>query len=314
MLGGVNATLPRRAAPHHTRPWWAQRWLIVLIAALMLIASVQLAQAWRRAWISYRTLLSVRTAAARNMPAELLPLLDRFDIMLIQVPAGPFIIGEDDDLPEMDVDVFWVGATEVTNAQYRFFVDAGGYLDSTLWTQAGWTWRERNAVTEPTCWHRFNFDRPAQPVVCVSWYEANAYAAWLSRETGIDVRLPTEEEWEKAARGTDGRYRTWGEEDPTAARANYAHYLIDLNMGGSAPGTFNMGIRHTTPVGAYPAGSSPYGALDMAGNVWEWTRSPTARGGCWRTSDWALYITRRADLHPSEQDTCLGFRLTVSLR
>jgi formylglycine-generating enzyme required for sulfatase activity len=96
-----------------------------------------------------------------------------------------------------------------------------------------------------------------------------AYAAWLSAQTGGDYRLPSEAEWEKAACGTDGRRYPWGNEPPDAERAN-----------------FNRQVGRTTPVGSFPAGASPYGALDMAGNVWEWTRSAycTDGGNCNNTS------------------------------
>ena len=105
---------------------------------------------------------------------------------------------------------------------------------------------------------RSNSKRLDHPVVCVSWQDATAYAAWLAKLTGQPWRLPTEAEWEKAARGTDGRIYPWGN-TWDKARAN-------TNDGG--PGT-------TTPVGAYAArgDASPYGAHDQAGNVWEWTSS-----------------------------------------
>jgi len=110
--------------------------------------------------------------------------------------------------------------------------------------------------------------RPDHPVTRISWKAALAYAAWLTQVTGEPWRLPTEEEWEKAARGTDGRSYPWGNTwDPSRA-----------NTEESGPGD-------TTPVGAYPTGASPYGALDMAGNVNEWcgvpADSPLFRPGAW---------------------------------
>ena len=151
---------------------------------------------------------------------------------------------------------FWIGRTEVTNAQFAAFMDAGGYADPSLWTEAGWRWRTETGTGQPACWGREGFSQPSQPVICVSWYEADAFARWLGRVSGWEMRLPTEPEWEKAARGADARTYPWGEEPPTAERGNF---------GG------NVGA--TTPAGSYPAGASPYGALDMAGNVWEWTAS-----------------------------------------
>jgi serine/threonine-protein kinase len=195
-------------------------------------------------------------------PTALQQLKDRFGMEFVYVPAGPFTMGSDsghsDETPVHTVDLaeFWIGRTEVTNAQYRPFVEAGGYQQRELWTQAGWTWREANNVTQPGCWNDEQWNQPAYPVVCVSWYEAVAYTRWLAQETGLDVRLPTEAEWEKSARGTDGRRFPWGD-DWDETKAN----------------TSEGGADRTTSVGDYPAGASPYGALDMAGNVWEWTSS-----------------------------------------
>jgi len=99
-------------------------------------------------------------------------------------------------------------------------------------------------------------------VLCVSWYSAVAFCEWLSQETDKNFRLPTEAEWEKAARGTEGWIYPWGDERPTAELCN-----------------FDSNVNHTTPVGQYsPQGDSPYGCADMAGNVWEWTRSLLGKG------------------------------------
>lgn len=107
----------------------------------------------------------------------------------------------------------------------------------------------------------------------VSWHDANAYCAWLSHTTGRTYHLPTEQQWEKAARGTDGREYPWGNEPPTDKLCN-----------------FNMNVGDTTPVGSYsPQGDSPYGVADMAGNVWEWCEGlyddehtwRVVRGGSW---------------------------------
>ncbi len=97
------------------------------------------------------------------------------------------------------------------------------------------------------------YDLPNYPVVNVTWYEAMAFCGWLSEKLGCPVTLPTEAQWEKAARGPDGRRYPWGE-DITPEHANYDE----------------TGIGTTTPVGLFPLGASPYGALDMTGNAWEW--------------------------------------------
>jgi formylglycine-generating enzyme required for sulfatase activity len=156
---------------------------------------------------------------------------------MVGVPAGEFIMGSpagegaDDEHPQhtVSLDAFWIDRTEVTNAQYRGCLDAG-------------------ACAKPQYWGDSAYDADGQPVVGVVWNDAEAYCKWAG------ARLPTEAEWEKAARGTDGRVYPWGNEDPTCERANY--------------NTDCVGKPALT--GSYPASASPYGALDMAGNVWEW--------------------------------------------
>lgn len=189
------------------------------------------------------------------------------------IPGGPFEMGTsleawalDNERPAHAVDVppFFIDRAPVTNAQYQAFVDAGGYDDPRWWTERGWAHRQEAGLTGPAHWHgdgtytRFGRREPIvgdEPVVHVSWYEASAYAAWAGR------RLPTEAEWEKAARfdpatGRSRRY-PWGDEDPTPEHAN-------------------LGQRHLSPapVGAYPAGASPAGVHQLIGDVWEWTGSP----------------------------------------
>jgi formylglycine-generating enzyme required for sulfatase activity len=176
---------------------------------------------------------------------------DTDGMVMVYVPAGEFIMGstdEDvdavmgecpgcmqasftDESPQHSVylDAFWIDQTEVTNAQYEKCLEAG-------------------SCKEPQCWDEKDYNSPEQPVVCVTWDDAQAYAIWAGG------RLPTEAEWEKAARGTDGRLYPWGNHFD-CAMANLA----------GCPGPFAA-----EPVGSYPAGASPYGALDMAGNVSEW--------------------------------------------
>ena len=188
-----------------------------------------------------------------------------------------FFTGAETPQHQVYLDEYWIGQTEVTNAQYRIFVEAGGYDESSYWTDSGWQWRQDNGATEPSCWDDDDFNWPDHPVVCVSWYEAVAYTRWLAAATGAEFRLPSEAEWEKAARGTDGRIFPWGDEwdggrlnscDVNCPNDNWKDEAVD------------DGYAYTAPVGSYPDGASSHGALDMAGNVWEWTS--TAYGGC----DW----------------------------
>jgi formylglycine-generating enzyme required for sulfatase activity len=161
---------------------------------------------------------------------------------MVLVPAGTFLrgspedVGLDDEHPQraIELDAFHIDATEVTQAAYGKCVDAG--------TCAAPTCKKgRDAGWDPVARSRY-------PVVCVDWSEARAFCAFVGK------RLPTEAEWEKAARGAEGAIYPWGNAEPTCELANYA----DCDKGGPEP------------VGSYPKNRSPYGALDMAGNVWEW--------------------------------------------
>jgi formylglycine-generating enzyme required for sulfatase activity len=138
---------------------------------------------------------------------------------------------------------YWIDATEVTVAQLAAFKAAGGYDDETLWSERGWVWRRgMGGISLPKpCLDQ----EPDQPQVCVTWYEAEAYATWRGG------RLPTEAEWEFAARGPDSRIYPWGDDfDPTLANLD--------------------GATGPVAVGRYPKGASWVGALDMAGNAMEW--------------------------------------------
>jgi len=202
-------------------------------------------------------------ADALSLPSEVL------------IPGGPFTMGTstepwalDNERPAHQVTVagFYLDTTPVTNAAYAEFIADGGYDDPRWWSPAGWDHRQRARLTAPLYWRRegggwvrtrFGVTEPvppAEPVMHVCWHEATAYAAWAGR------RLPTEAEWEKAARydPAAGRSRRfpWGDEDPTPDRAN-------------------LGQRHLqpAPAGSYPQGASPAGVRQLIGDVWEWTAS-----------------------------------------
>jgi|GEM_PF-2349948 len=244
----------------------------------------------------------------------------------VEVPAGPFLMGsndddelaDDDEKPqhELTLDTYWIGKTEVTNAQFRPFVEGDGYTNRDYWTDAGWRWREEEEITQPAFWDNADRNGDQQPVVGISWYEAVAYARWLSAQTGQALRLPTEAEWEKAARGPDGLIYPWGDAWKEG-RAN----------------TAEAGIGTTTPVGSYPEGASPYGTLDMAGNVWEWIATqwrkdyPYAvedewtveylagnsarmlRGGSWFSEQKFVRGANRSDNNPRFRNFSHGLRL-----
>jgi len=183
---------------------------------------------------------------------------------LVDVPGGLFPMGAraagfayDNERPRHTVEVaaFRIGRTPVTNATWLTFSEGGGYVRREWWSDEGWAWKEQYDITHPGGWtddgHEWSVAGlapldPDKPVVHVSWFEADAFA----RAHG--ARLPTEAEWEKAA--------TWDQR--TGTRERELH------------GNLDQLLYSTAPVGAYPAGASPCGALGMLGDVWEWTSSP----------------------------------------
>jgi eukaryotic-like serine/threonine-protein kinase len=235
------------------------------------------------------------------------------------VPAGEFLMGSTDADPQADgeempqhevyLDAFWIDQTEVTNAQYRQCVQAGACVLS--------------GCAEDS---RFNPDR--QPVVCVTWDDAQAYCQWAG------ARLPTEAEWEKAARGTDGRRYPWGDQWDvrTVKRCNFSDKNEPFAPSDTAA---DDGYAMTAPVGSYPDGASPYGALDMAGNVEElvadWfdgtyyasspVRNPTGpdsgqyrglRGGSYIEPSGIVRSAHRSAGAPDDRSDYTGFRCGVS--
>jgi iron(II)-dependent oxidoreductase len=258
------------------------------------------------------------------------------------VPAGPFTMGTDtepwaldNERPAHTVDLpaFWIDTAPVTNGAYAAFVDDGGYHDPRWWSERGWAHRVRAGLEAPHSWRRdaggawwrrrFGTAEPLtpdEPVCHVCFHEAEAYAAWAGR------RLPTEAEWEKAARfdpatGRSRRY-PWGDEPPTEAHAN-------------------LGQRHLrpAPVGAYPAGASPLGVHQLIGDVWEWTSSGwhpypgftafpypeysqvffggdyrVLRGGAFGTDPAAIRGTFRNWDHPVRRQIFAGFRCARDAR
>jgi formylglycine-generating enzyme required for sulfatase activity len=176
-----------------------------------------------------------------------------FEPETVQIPAGPFLQGETNQrvrLPE-----FWIGKYPVKVSEYRAFLYGDGYADRRFWTLAGWNWKEALGRIKPDEWDNALWSRDDWlPVIGVSWYEAYAYCWWLAAKTHWPYRLPTSLEWEKAARGTDGRIYPWGSE--------------------RQPVMGNVGSGQTSRVGLYsPQSDSPYGVADMAGNVSEWCQT-----------------------------------------
>jgi eukaryotic-like serine/threonine-protein kinase len=180
-------------------------------------------------------------------------------MVLVYVPAGDFKMGSarsedpqtlEEELPQHNVflDAYWIDQTEVTNKQYAMCVADGGVCTKP---------KENGSLTRSSYFDNSQYAN--YPVIFVSWSQAAAYCAWAGR------RLPTEAEWEKAARGPDGRIYPWGNTfDGT--KANYC----DVNCNNPWKGPFDDGYTDTSPVGDYPDAASVYNAFDMAGNVYEW--------------------------------------------
>jgi len=179
-----------------------------------------------------------RTEKETGLPFDVKCKADGAEMVL--VPAGTFPMGDDHLRPieaprhEVYVSAFYIDKYEVTNERYQKFLEATGH-------------------DPPPWWYDEKLNQPNQPVVGASWEDASAYCRWAGKT------LPTEAEWEKAARGTDGRAYPWGNE-PVAEGGKYrANYR-----------PADDGFEYTAPVGSFPLNKSPYGCFDMAGNVWEW--------------------------------------------
>jgi serine/threonine-protein kinase len=261
-------------------------------------------------------------------------------MVMVNVPEGEFSMGNDsgymDEWPQHSVylDAFWIDKTEVTNAMFGFFIEATGYQTDAEVRGNAW-------VFDGSSWSKVvgaNWQHPQgpetgltglenHPVVNVSWYDASTYCQW------VGSRLPNEAEWEKATRGTDGRTYPWGEQEPSGNLLNFA----DINLfPDGIDKSMDDGYKFTAPVGSYPQGISPYGALDMAGNVWEWvkdwhqetyyadapTSNPTGpssgdgrvlRGGSWNHDRNDIRASMRIWSNPAEAIDNFGFRCAVSV-
>jgi serine/threonine-protein kinase len=240
------------------------------------------------------------TPTATSLPTEI---TDAKGVSMMLVPADEFSMGsesgDEDEKPVHIVylDAFWIDKTEVTNKMYSLCVSAGACKEPT----------DKSSLIQSNYYGNSSFDN--YPVIYVDWYMAKTYCEWAGR------RLPTEAEWEKAARSTDGRIYPWGNTAPNKSLLNY---------------TNTEGIGDVTEVGKYPNGASPYGAMDMAGNVFEWVSSlyrsypydamdgrenfdssedRVVRGGAWeRIYDSSLRSANRNGYRATVPLVYLGFR------
>jgi formylglycine-generating enzyme required for sulfatase activity len=229
------------------------------------------------------------------------------DIEWVEVPEGKFKYG--DDKGEISLPAFRISRYPITNAQWQCFIDDAGYETGEWWD---------GLAQHPDPAHP-GWNYPNHPRETVSWYEAMAFTRWLDVRLrargevpeGLKVRLPTEQEWEKAARGTDGREYPWG---------TYADGSANINE------TRDEGLGQTSAVGIYLLGASPCGALDMAGNVWEWCLnkyddpndlslsaedSRVLRGGSWGYDRVFARCAYRSRNPPDLRNYGIGFRVVL---
>ena len=225
---------------------------------------------------------------------------------MLYVPAGLFTMGTDsgtnDERPvhTVTLDAFWIDKTEVTNAMYALCVKAGQCSAPS----------QKSSAKNPNYFGNSQFD--TYPAIYVTWENANAYCKWANRQ------LPTEAQWEKAARSDQKYVYPWGDTKPDQTKLNYSDHVGD-----------------TTEVGKYPSGASIYGAMDMTGNVWEWlndwydesyygrspAQNPTGptsgqyrilRGGAWGNYDFDVRTSNRSKLEPTNFNDIIGFRCASS--
>jgi formylglycine-generating enzyme required for sulfatase activity len=223
---------------------------------------------------------------------------------MVEIPGGPFVLGSDKFEPNetpsqsMELPTFFLDQFETTNVEFAQFVEATGYV----------TLVEKAAAKKN--WRTYAEGKDNHPVVKVAYSDAEAYCEWMGK------RLPTEFEWEKAARGTEGLVYPWGDS------------MDSTRVNGKA-----SGLRGTTAVGSFSSGASPYGVEDMSGNVWEWTSSPfvaysgstyqdpfyspdlrVTRGGGWFDDPRQLRASNRSAAPVEAANDDLGFRCAADSR
>ena len=222
-------------------------------------------------------------------------------LVMIYILEGSFTIGNNDlsssttksaiSFPAHEVTLshYWISKTPITTGQFRSFVSQNNFVTDVevaghegpfvydfdingFQPKQGYYWD--NAFKDVTAKYPEITVNDQHPVSCVSWNDAIAYTNWLKESNNLEFTLPTEAEWEYAARGSDGRVYPWGNETPDGTRANYADEMFDQYFPNTEQSIVHQGINDgyaiTSPVGSFPEGRSPFGALDMAGNLTEW--------------------------------------------
>lgn len=224
------------------------------------------------------------------------------DIDWLEIPAGEFIYQDGECL---SLPTYKMSRYPVTNTQFQAFVADGGYENDKWW----------EGLQKPDSLPNHRWTEGNRPVERVDWYESIAFCRWLSAKTGQEIRLPTEQEWEKAARGTDGREYPW--------EGSYKTGYANIDERWKKDGDFYL--QETSAVGIYPQGQSPYGLMDMSGNVWEWCLNKyeepqiitadvsggvrVVRGGAWNNNTGLCRSSFRYRGGPDDRHDNQGFRL-----
>ncbi len=258
----------------------------------------------------------------------------------VKIPAGKFEMGSNvknrwkNEGPVHDVilDTYSISKHEITVGQFKKFVKEAKYItevekkgSASLLVNGKWT----NVKTAN--WKNPGFlQKDSHPVVLITSGDAKMFCKWLSKKTGKKIYLPTEAQWEKAARGTDGRTYPWGNSKLSGDKLNCED--VNMKIKGWGDKSIDDGFGYTSPVGTYPAGASIYNVMDMAGNVWEWCRDQyqkdyylksekvnpkgpltgngnTFRGGGWYCGPKTVRTTVRGGHGVNYNDSGLGFRI-----
>ncbi|OKP01099.1 formylglycine-generating enzyme family protein [Xenorhabdus eapokensis] len=246
-------------------------------------------------------------------------------INMVLVTGSPYLRGSElspDEQPVHAVTLsdFFIDIHPVTNAEFAVFIEQGGYRSKEYWSEEGFQFIQDNDISEPLYWYDSNWNQPKQPVTGISWYEAVAYATFVGKE------LPTEAQWEFAAKGNDNRLYPWGNSEPSITIANYAPDCEPTELN-----------RKSTDWDAHPQNRSPFGCIDMAGNLAEWcldnyyqdyswdkthidpvylsvpTDDHIVRGGSGLHDEDYMRCTCRDNYPPTVRDNIVGLRCVKSL-
>ncbi|MCK6628941.1 MAG: SUMF1/EgtB/PvdO family nonheme iron enzyme [Anaerolineae bacterium] len=317
LFDALEDLLPEQPPAPGDTPGWQQAWRAAEMLAVAGPTAAEADEVGRELWPRARELMATLLTNGELTPPERAeagqalavlgdprPGVTELPPLLTAVLVGEFLYGEANE--RRSVAPFQAGVYPITNAQYAQFIAAGGYERQEWWSKAGWQWRQGEPayswqkLDRPDFWEDNRWNRANQPVVGITWYEAEAFCNWLSAVYDRLYRLPTETEWERLARGQEGRVYPWGD-DWQEDRAN----------------TSESRINQTSAVGLFPGGVSPARAYDCSGNVWEWCadwydKSETdrvLRGGSWSGNRIIARCAIRNWYDPYSCDNDFGLRV-----